>query len=498
MFGGTVVLVLPHADGLGVDLHQLRQGVLQAPCDGHGGAEVHVVLRELLRRQGAGGVDGGPGLGDDHVADVRPGGVHLPDQLHGHLLRLPAGGAVADGDVLHTVFFDEPGQGGDGLLFLPLAVGGIDHGGVQHLAGAVHHGHLAPHAVARVQAHGHLPLHRGLHQKGLQIQGELADGPLAGGLGEAAPGLPLQGGEDKTVIGVLRRGLDKLHGRRPRDHHPAAEGPQGQLPVQLDGDLELSLLLSPVDGQDLVALHPGEGLGEVVVEPVDRVLLHGRLAVEPPVPGQQGPEGLPELRVVAEHFRHDVAGPRQGILRRLHALLRVDVPRRLRQGVRAVPPLGEEQLRQGGKALLPGHRRPGPALLLVGPVQVLHLRQGGGGVDGPGQLPGQLALFLDGLLHGLPPLLEAPEVVQALLQIPEGGVVHGPVELLAVAGDEGDGVALVQEADHVVHVFLRLAQLPGQLCNDGFHMSSLIRWPVSSAGGPRRAPPPPAWSGGGR
>ena len=101
--GRHIVLVLPDTDGLGVDLHQLRQRVLEPPGDGHRRPEVHVVLGELLRRQRACGVHGGPRLGDDHVADVGSGIVDLPDQLHRHLLRLPAGGAVADGDVLHMV-----------------------------------------------------------------------------------------------------------------------------------------------------------------------------------------------------------------------------------------------------------------------------------------------------------------------------------------------------------------------------------------------------------
>ena len=34
-FCGHVVLVLAHADGLGVDLHQLRQRVLEPAGDGH-------------------------------------------------------------------------------------------------------------------------------------------------------------------------------------------------------------------------------------------------------------------------------------------------------------------------------------------------------------------------------------------------------------------------------------------------------------------------------
>ena len=69
---GHIVLVLPHANGLGVDLHQLRQRVLHPAGDGHGTAEVYVILRELLRRQLAGGVHGGPGLADHHIADAAP------------------------------------------------------------------------------------------------------------------------------------------------------------------------------------------------------------------------------------------------------------------------------------------------------------------------------------------------------------------------------------------------------------------------------------------
>ena len=106
---GHIVLVLAHADGLGVDLHQLRQGVLQPPGDGHGAAEVHVILRKLLRRQLAGGVYGGPGLVDHHIADAA---AQLPDQLHRHLLRLPAGGAVADGNM------------GDAMACVPAGTGG--------------------------------------------------------------------------------------------------------------------------------------------------------------------------------------------------------------------------------------------------------------------------------------------------------------------------------------------------------------------------------------
>ena len=129
-------------------------------------------------------------------------------------------------------------------------------------------------------------------------------------------------------------------------------------------------------------------------------------------------------------------------------------------------------------------------------AQVLHLRQGGGGVDGLGELFGEPALLVDGFFHRLPPLLEAPEVLEPLLQIAEGGVVHGSVVLLAVAGDEGDGVALVQKLDDIGDILRVLVQLLGQLGDDGFHITSFdVR---VSPGGRRFLPPPTAWSCGGR
>ena len=463
---GHVVLILTHADGLGIDLHQLRQGVLEPPGDGDRGPEVHVVLRELLRRQGRGGVHRRAGLADDHIADPAP---HLPQQLHSHLLRLPGGGAVADGDARHAVAADKARQDGDALRLFPLPVGGIDHGGVQHLSGGVHHRHLTPHAVARIQAHGHPALYRRLHQQGPEIQGKVVDGPLAGLIREGIADLPLQGGVQEPVIGVLRHGLHELHGPGSGPHHRPAEQGQGLIPVSDHDGLQSPLPLPPVDGQDLVALEAGDGLGEVVVEPVDRVLLRGRLAHQLTPLEHQLPEALADGRVVADGLGDDVAGPLECVGQGLHALLRIHVGRSRFRGIRAVRPLGEEELRQGLQAPLPGHGGTGAALGLVGAVQVLHLRQGHGRGNSVRQSLRQLALVLNGRADLLPPLLQIAQVLEALLQGAQGGVVHGAVELLAVARDKGDGVALVQEVHHAPHVPGALVQLPGKYFNNRFH-----------------------------
>ena len=154
----------------------------------------------------------------------------------------------------HMVLFDEHGELGDGLLLSPLSVGRVDHSGVQHLSGGVHHRHFTPHTVARVQAHRDKPLHRRLHEQRLEVQGKLADGSLIGVVSEGGAHLPLQGRGNEPVIGVFCGGLDKVHGRRARSDHRPADGHQSSVPVHVHGYLQDFLPLSPVDGQNLMPL----------------------------------------------------------------------------------------------------------------------------------------------------------------------------------------------------------------------------------------------------
>ena len=73
--------------------------------------------------------------------------------------------------------------------FLLLIERGIDHRGIQHLTGAVHHRHLAAVAVAGVEAHGDLALDGRLHQQRPEVQRKLPDCPLAGGIRQISRGL---------------------------------------------------------------------------------------------------------------------------------------------------------------------------------------------------------------------------------------------------------------------------------------------------------------------
>ncbi len=92
------------------------------------------------------------------------------------------GGAVADGHDLHLVFQH---HALDGFLRLihPLEFRHrVYHVGIQHLAGGVHHGNLAAHAVAGVQADHGFAADGRLQQQLTQIIAKHSDGTL-GGLG---------------------------------------------------------------------------------------------------------------------------------------------------------------------------------------------------------------------------------------------------------------------------------------------------------------------------
>ena len=454
------------ADGLGVDLHQLRQRVLQAPRDGDGGAEVHVVVGELLRRQLGRGVDGRARLADDHVAQAP---ADLADELDGHGLRLAGGGAVADGDVGDVVAPDHGLERVDGLTLASRALRGVDDGGVQHLARAVDHRDLAAVGVAGVEAHGDVPLDGRLHQQRLQIQREGVDRALGGRVGEVRADLTLQRRFDEPVVGVLTGGAQERHGGGAALDERAVYGAEGKVAVHRDADLQKALLLAAVERQHLMPLHARHGLDKVVVEPVDAVLLRRRRGAHEALLLEQRAQRFAEVRVVGDALGDDIAGTRERVVDALDALFRVDVGLGEQVQVGQVLRLREDGVRQRLQPLLLRHGGAGAAFGLVGPVEVFDLRERLGVVDGGGELLGQLALLLDGRLDRLAPLLQRAEVGEAFLQRAQRRVVHGAVELLAVAGDEGDGVALVEQFDHGGDVRLAAAELFGNDLYNAFH-----------------------------
>ena len=208
--GRHIVLILPHADGLGVDFHKLRQRVLQSAGYRHGRAQVDIKLRELRRRKLACRVHRRSGLGNYHIGKLMPRLLFTADKLNGHLLGLTGGRAVADGDIHDIVLADQAGQRADSLLLFGIVKGRVHDGGVEHLAGCVDDGDLAAHAVARVETHGDLALDRRLHEQRTQVQRKLADSALGGGVGKLGANFTLERRENEPCVCVLAHGFYKL------------------------------------------------------------------------------------------------------------------------------------------------------------------------------------------------------------------------------------------------------------------------------------------------
>ncbi len=149
--------------------------------------------------------------------------------------------------------------------------------------------------------------------------------------------------------------------------------------------------------------------------------------------------------VLAPALHQDRAGTFQRRLDVGHALLRIHVGGG--DGFRHLRGIGQQAI---GQRLQPGLARDlgaGAALGLVRQVQILQPRLAVGGFDVGAQFVGQLALLLDARQHRGAAILQLAQVGQARFQIAQLGVVQPAGDFLAVARDEGDGGAFVEQRD---------------------------------------------------
>ncbi len=189
-----VVLVLPDADRLGVDLDQFRQGILETAGDRRRAAMGHVEVGQFLGGDLRGRVDRGAGLGDHHLRErqVRVG----RDDLRGEALGLAGSGAVADGEKLHAVQPAQPAERRDGLAPAPLRLVRVGRLHRDDPPGSIRHGDLHAVPVARIEPHRRPPARRGSEQQVLQVPGEDCHGLVLGPLEQTAAQVLLDSGPD--------------------------------------------------------------------------------------------------------------------------------------------------------------------------------------------------------------------------------------------------------------------------------------------------------------
>ena len=244
--------------------------------------------------------------------------------------------------------------------------------------------------------------------------------------------------------------------RRPRHRHVR------RLVLGVHGQVEDLLLLAAERGEDAVRRQPGERLGEVEV--VGELRARLLLAVahpgdEPPRRPHPLPQFADQVGVLGEALHQDGAGPVQGGLRVGDAPVRVDVRRRLLPRIAGGP--GQQQLGQRLQAGFAGDLRLGPALRLVGQVDVLQAGLGIGGHDLPLERVVELALRPDRLQDRGPPLVQLAQVAEPFLQRAELRVVQRPGQFLAVPGDERHRGPAVEQLDRGGDLALPDAELIG-------------------------------------
>ena len=143
------MLVLPHTDGLGFDLHHFRQWVLQPAGDGDRPANGHVQVRQFAGGEFRGGIDRSTGFADHNPRQLqlRVTLAQVRDQLFG----FAGGRTVTNGHQFNAVLPTPARQLFNGLI--PLVAGRVRENTTvpHHLAGAVDDGNLHTGAQAGVQ-----------------------------------------------------------------------------------------------------------------------------------------------------------------------------------------------------------------------------------------------------------------------------------------------------------------------------------------------------------
>ena len=329
--------------------------------------------------------------------------------------------------------------------------GGVDHGGVQHLARGIHHGDLAARAVRGIQSQRHLAADGRLHQQRAQIGGEQRNGLLLRALRKIGADLALQRGEDQPLQRVVRRLFHQLAAGVGRLDKAVVEDALHRALRRGDAHLQKAFLFAAVDREDAVAGDARARLCVVVIHRVDRLLFRiGRLCADGGAALQIAAQALARRRVVGDHLGKDVVCA-------LHDLLKIHV---LRDVVLApefgvaqhLLPDGFRQLRQ---SLFPCNGCARAALGAVGAVDVLDLRKRCSAVQRLADLLGIDALFFNGGAHLAAACLHLAQICQAFGQCAQHLIVHRAGLFLAVTRDKGDGVALVDQRDDVAHRFLR-------------------------------------------
>ncbi len=202
-----IVLVLTHADRLGIDLHQLCQRIHETPADRNRAAHCEIEIGKFLPRDFRGRINRRTRF-TDHDDSDRGRKAQRPHKRLGLARR----GAVADGDRLDFVACDHGLQHLGGLGALAGTALGVDHLVREQFPLRIEHHHLAASAETGIERkHRLLPERRGQQQLA-KVFRKHTDRLLVGLLLVEKPRLALHRKPEKPLVAILRRQSDLLRG----------------------------------------------------------------------------------------------------------------------------------------------------------------------------------------------------------------------------------------------------------------------------------------------
>ncbi len=341
----------------------------------------------------------------------------------------------------------------DGLVPLPFRRVGIDGVGGHHPAGGVDGRHLDAGADAGIEPEdGVVTSGRG-QQQILEVGGEDLDGRRFRRLAQAHLQVQVEAREELDLPGPAHHLRQPVVGSAAAVFDAEAGGDArfavgGRGLVFVDDQLQRQhpFVLAAEERQGAVGgdLRNGLLVLEVVLE---ARRLGARFAQQAGAQDALSPEPFAQftrqLGILGEALHEDLLGALQRGLGVRHPLPGVHVTgsgglwierRVLQQGI-------GQRLQSG----LAGDLRLGAPLGLVGEVEILQSRLGVRHQNGLLQFRGELLLPGDGLENGGAPLFQLAQVVKPLLQGTQLGIVQAAGDLLAVAGDEGNRGAVVQQ-----------------------------------------------------
>ena len=444
-----VVLVLPHADGFRINLHQLGQRVHQPAPDGHSSPHRDIVIGKLLTRRLRRRVDGSSVF--THHEGLHPARIC---QAGHKLFRLATGRPVADGDGLDGILFDQGREFARGLC--PLVARGMRINGliVQQSALRVEAHDLASRPVARVDGQHAFLTQRRCQQELAQVGRKHTNGFFVSPL--LAPGckLCLDGRFQQAFVSI---GHSRSH------LLPASVTRTDKLTLQAfqrfgvvgrrDVHLQETLGLAPANGQQTVGRTTLQGFTEIEIIMKLRsfflLALHHLGRNHGPA-GKLCPHRPARPFVFAHLLGQDVAGAFQRVVHVFHIAFH-ESPHPLFQPVLT---LHEQHHGQGFQSFLPGRLGSGLTLRLVGQIKVFQFRRVPTLLDTFPQFVSHFSLPLDGGHDGCFALDQFFQPFVPIAHFAHFHLVKRTGRFLPVAADERDGSPFVEQ-------FQRVAHLPG-------------------------------------